>query len=820
MTRYLAPGAILSRITPLLVLAILAGSLFITVNAQNRSRKVAGAGPAAPRRAVPAVKNNKFSRRAQSTEIKGEPIVGDYGIQRVNDEVMQSALFARGSSRPALIPEREAEVADKREQNPASPRVSQWPVARSKREVGQKLAMRDAVSGDAPQTAGTNFTGPTLTDTGAFPPDTMGAVGTSQFVAFVNGRLRSYNKTTGAADGVLNADPDVFFASVMTPVGGSIVLNFTSDPNVRYDRLTGRWFLSIIDVPCTNASCTTTAGNRWLLAVSDAASSNALSGTTVWTFFSVTTDPTNFCDYPSLGVDNNALYFGCNMFTGAGAFAGTNGYVVRKSTVLGAGPITSTKFAGLSVCGATTCTEGPYAPRGVDNYDVASNEGYFIGTSINAFGQLDAMRVSNPGTAAPTISANIPITVPSTTTQIPVGHLGNTGGNSGRLDSLDDRLFAAHIRNGRLWTAHNIGVDATGVAGGTTGATGTKRMAVRWYELNGIRSADLGGVPALVQSGTVFDNAANVSTAKQYWIPSIMVSGQGHAVLGYSAAGVTSSINAATSGRLKNDPLGTMGSNLLLSASSTAYNPASDPGGTSGRRWGDYSYTSLDPKDDMSMWTISEFCQSANSYAVRITRMMAPPPPVSNTAVPATVLSNAASVNVVVTGLAPAGEGFYDPGPDPAAPHTPFNHLTAVGAGVTVNSITYNSPTQVTLNISTVGSTAGVKTITITNPDGQTTTVPVTVNALTAAEAVISGQINGIPSRGLSRVTVTLRRADGTLIATAAVDRTGHYSFGEIATGENYIITPVSRRYSFDPSSIVYQHVDSISNINFTANGR
>ena len=54
-----------------------------------------------------------------------------------------------------------------------------------------------------PQTIGTTFLGATLADTGAFPPDTMGAVGPSQFIVAVNGRIRSFNKTTGLTDGAL-----------------------------------------------------------------------------------------------------------------------------------------------------------------------------------------------------------------------------------------------------------------------------------------------------------------------------------------------------------------------------------------------------------------------------------------------------------------------------------------------------------------------------------------------------------------------------------------------------------------------------------------
>ena len=64
---------------------------------------------------------------------------------------------------------------------------------------------------------------------------------------------------------------------------------------------------------------------------------------------------------------------------------------------------------------------------------------------------------------------------------------------------------------------------------------------------------------------------------------------------------------------------------VLYTSSTTAYNPPSDPGGAEGRRWGDYSYTSLDPSDDMSIWTIQEFCNSVNSYGLRVAKMLAPP---------------------------------------------------------------------------------------------------------------------------------------------------------------------------------------------------
>jgi hypothetical protein len=601
----------------------------------------------------------------------------------------------------------------------------------------------------APQTPGTSFTGATLTDTGAFPPDTMGAVGPTQFIVAVNGRFRSFNKSTGVADSVLNIDPDVFFASVMTPVTPPVVLNFTSDPRIRYDRLSGRWFIDIIDVPCTVANCTSTANNRVLIAVSDAASAGVITGGTVWTFYSFQASGGNFADYDTLGVDDNALYIGANMFTGAGAFVGTDGYVVRKSSVLSGGPIVVTTFANL----AAGAGAGPFTPQGVDNYDPVATEGYFIGVDNATFSTLMLRRVSTPG-GSPTISANIAITVATTSFPITVDHLGDTGGTNGNLDALDDRLFAAHIRNGQLWTAHNIAVTAAGVG---FSSDAQRRDGVRWYKLSGIVSP---GPPSVTQSGTIFDNAATVATAHQYWIPSVMVSGQGHAALGYSSAGTPFRVDAATSGRLSGDTLGTTEAIATYTSSSTAYNPPGDPGGAGGRRWGDYSYTSLDPIDDMTMWTIQEFCDATNTYGVRAVKLIAPEPATPTSASPPSVATGAASVNVTITGTQVLGSGFYDPGANLSAPALPFSHIGgSITGGVTVNSATYNSPTSVTLNISTVGASAGPQNVTITNPDGQSK-AGTGILVITIPTAVKLTRVSATPTR--SGVVVRWRTASET----------------------------------------------------------
>jgi hypothetical protein len=630
-------------------------------------------------------------------EIAGVSQTGAAGVSETTVQIMRRQQVA--ANVPVQIHTKPHFQVDRThlKDNPLAPAVAQWPAVTPLRSA--------PVSPLGPQTTAISFTGATLADTGAFPPDSMGAVGPTQFIVAVNGRFRSFNKTTGVADGVLNADPDVFWASVMTPVGGSVVLNFTSDPRIRYDRLSGRWFIIMIDVPCTNATCTTIAANRVMIAMSD---TSTITAGTVWTFFYFSPESATsaFVDYPTLGIDVNALYVGGNIFSSAGSFVYTSGYVVQKSSLIGGGPIFYTAFLNLTSGAAGS---GPFTPQGVDNYDPAATEGYFIGVDNAVFSLLQIRRVSNPGSASPTISGNLSLTVSTTISTATVPHLGNTGGNNGRLDSLDDRLFAAHLRDGRLWTAHNFRVNASGVASTAT----QPRVAVRWYEIQNLTTT-----PTVRQSGTIFDNAATAAAAFYRWIPSIMVSGQGHAAVGFSQAGTPSYANGATVGRLAGDILGTMQTVVTYTNTSYAYNPPSDPGGASGRRWGDYSYTSLDPCDDMTMWTIQEFTDATNSYGVRAVKLNAPPPATPSSASPSSVLWGTSSVTITITGSAGSGLGFYDT-PSSLTDACRLRLTASVSGGVTVNSVTYIDPTHMQINISTVGASTGLQSVTITNPDGQ-----------------------------------------------------------------------------------------------------
>ena len=215
------------------------------------------------------------------------------------------------------------------------------------------------------------------------------------------------------------------------------------------------------------------------------------------------------------------------------------------------------------------------------------------------------------------------------------------------------------------------------------------------------------------------------------------MSGQGHASLNMSTAGVGRSPEIASSGRLATDPSGTTEPFQLTQSSSSTYNLGSE----SPRRWGDFSQTVVDPTDDQTFWTFQEYASANNVWGVRVIQLKAPPPATPASASPNTILPGQSSVPVTITGTSTDGSGFFDPGPDTGGPGFP-DHITAsVSGGVIVNSVTYTDPTHITLDLDTTAATNGAQSVTVTNPDGQSSTcTPLVVGTDTDAPSAPNPQ--------------------------------------------------------------------------------
>jgi hypothetical protein len=615
---------------------------------------------------------------------------GQPGIrQTVADIMLRESL---GSTR-----HRVRKVRPEFETEPTLPRAKP-PRTRAKKQVAATSKSLSQTITQTKVSTGTSFDAAHYADSGSVPPDSMGDIGPAQFLICINGRIRSFDRN-GNLDGALDTTTANFFDSVRGD-------GDTADPRVRYDRLSTRWFISMLSYETPT---------RIVIAVS---SGPLITAETSFTFFQFgfsevgttpNSDTGSFFDFDTLGIDRHALYVGGNVFSPQShppVYVGSTGFVVNKADLL-AGSLTVTAFRQM----ASNSSAGPFAPQGVDNDNPNSTEGYFIGQDIFSNDHLMIRRITDPG-GFPAISANISVAIPATA-QPKGGVLAF--GSSFPLEDLDDRLFQARMHNASLLTGHNIEVDSVGSAG-----NGGGRDAVRWYEIT-----NLIGIPTLAQSGTLFDPSP--TNPRSYWMPAGTISGQGHVAIACNVAASDRYPEVAAAFRLATDAPGALGPPVVVQSAVANSNDLQNQ--FNQHRWGDYAAMSVDPNDDMTFWTLQEYSTTSDSWAVRVIQIKAPPPAMPVAATPSSMVQGQFNVDMVINGTSQDGSGFFDP--DKTFP----NHLGVIvnGGGVSVNHLTYSDPTHLTVNV-TVSPAAllGSRSVTITNPDFQaisSSTGLITINA-------------------------------------------------------------------------------------------
>jgi hypothetical protein len=586
-----------------------------------------------------------------------------------------------------------------------------------------------------------SFTSNVLTDNASLtgfnirPPDSMGAVGPTQFLTHNNGYIRTHHKASGAEDGIINIIDDYFWPLEIRTTPNA----FLTDPRVHYDRATDRWFMIMIDVPDPIGE------NSILIAVSN---TGRISRRTRWNFYYVRAglfpgDAGCLADYPTFGIDNNAVYIGTSMFRVAGgplcpgivpgfSFHNTTAFVIRKADLLGNGPADL-----ASVSGAVTAFpnlinpatfEGPFTLHGAVNYDPNPTEGYMVAVDAGFYGRLALYRVVNPGSGTPALDGPSFIDIPLNFDPGAVP----TPGAINALDGLDYRLINAMVRNGKLLTSQGVCVDQTGIE--VSGCfffaelPGSTRNGMRWYVID-----VAGASPSLVDVGQVWDGS-NSADPLSLWMGSIAQTGQGHYALGYSIAGRPLLASAAADWLLRT-PGGLILGDSYAYIGEDIYNAPGDIAGVIAR-WGDYSLTTVDPCDDMTAWTIQEFAArrtgatsgpgSQFNWGTRVFRMPAPPPPADNVVLPSKVSNDRASANVFVQGDVSDGQGYYNPPSVGMAPCRTRLRATA-NNNVRVLAITYVNPGSVIVALDTRRATTISTTVEVTNPDGQTTTIIVPI---------------------------------------------------------------------------------------------
>ena len=149
------------------------------------------------------------------------------------------------------------------------------------------------------------------------PPDTNGAVGSTQYVQIVNEGYQVFDKATGSS--VLGPNS---ISSVWSGFGGVCQTGGKGDPVMLYDHLANRWLISQF----AGSGSAVTDECVAISTTSDATGSYYRYGFHLGT---------NFFDYPHLSVWPDAYYMSMNIFNAAGtAYLGPQPFAFDRTKML------------------------------------------------------------------------------------------------------------------------------------------------------------------------------------------------------------------------------------------------------------------------------------------------------------------------------------------------------------------------------------------------------------------------------------------------------------------------------------------------------
>ncbi len=166
------------------------------------------------------------------------------------------------------------------------------------------------------------------------------------------------------------------------------------------------------------------------------------------------------------------------------------------------------------------------------------------------------------------------------------------------LGRTGSRLQPPFIRNGFLWTCQHVGLDNTNGSYGGGGAGSTvDRSGIQWWKF---QSSSTGNPLSYTASGLLYDN--RTSNPWWYYMPSLAVNSNNVILVGFSGSSPNNYISALYSG-VRAD--GTTILPPIVTQSGNAYFTGS---------WGDYSFTTVDPTNNRTLWTIQVFANNVSPY--------------------------------------------------------------------------------------------------------------------------------------------------------------------------------------------------------------
>ena len=412
-------------------------------------------------------------------------------------------------------------------------------------------------------TIGLNFEGNDFdTVCNCAPPDTNGAVGTTQYVQLVNTVFKIYDKATGN----LVAGPTAT-NTLWSGFGGTCSTANDGDGTVAFDKLANRWVFQQFVVSST----------PYMDCIAVSQTSDATGAYNRYAFSFGTSD---FPDYPKLGVWPDAYYESFNIFLNGASFIGPDACAVDRTNMLTGGAARPIQ------CFQQSSSLNPLLPADLDGTTAppAGEPNFFM--TFGSSGTLELFKYhvdfSTPANSTFTGPTNISVAAftpaPGTVAQPSPGEA---------LDTLSDRpMYRLFYRN--FSTHESVGFNHS--IGNPSG--------IRWYEIQ-----NPNGTPTVAQQGTFTPDSSN------RWMGSTAMDSAGDQAIGYSVTNSSTGLDPTVrvAGRTPTDPSGTMETELNV-VTGTGVQEAT------ANRWGDYSAMQVDPVDDCTFWFTEEYIKTTGSF--------------------------------------------------------------------------------------------------------------------------------------------------------------------------------------------------------------
>jgi hypothetical protein len=400
--------------------------------------------------------------------------------------------------------------------------------------------------GSITASSSSSFQGLKRSESGGWvPPDTQIGVGPNHVFEAVNLEGRIWSKTDGTVVSTFNLN-SFFNTSAQL-----------SDPKIRYDWNSQRWFIAVISY---NNSFTNGA---WRLAVSRTSDPTGL-----YALYTASTSR-SAPDFPALGINDDKVVLTANAFRGNN-FLGTEFIVINKANLVAGGSAASAYF-------------GP--PQGLFTIQPAQSLSttsalYMASVAYNSATSIRVWAITGvPG------SSTVKVTTlgnPAITSLTSPPNAQQSGTNT-TIETNDNRLLDAVYQGGNLW----VSATSACVPNQPTPDTAT-RACLRYIQLS--------VSPTTVSKIQDFDFG---KTGFYYYYPAIQTDGAGNLISVFSGSSALAFPGVYASAQ----PVGatsTFQTPALIHGGENAYTPFAN-------RWGDYSGAALDPSDSTKVWVAGEY---------------------------------------------------------------------------------------------------------------------------------------------------------------------------------------------------------------------